>query len=320
MTKPLLFSTKRLPRRVEARVARDFTPRYAPHELPAKPEEILAGAQGAAALLVAVPDRLSAETIGALPASLRVIGTYSVGFEHIDLDAARTRGIAVVNTPDVLSETTAELALALLFATARRIGEGERLIRGQGWTGWTPTQLVGQAVIGQRLGIFGMGRIGRALAGMARGLRMEVHYRNRSRLAPELEGGAIYHDDDARFLASCDYLSLNAPGGAGTMHWLNAARLAALPPHAIVINAGRGTLVDDTALIAALRAGRIAGAGLDVFAGEPALNPAYLTLENAVLLPHIGSATGATRDRMGNAVLDGIDAILAGREPENRIA
>ncbi len=175
-----------------------------------------------------------------------------------------------------------------------------------------PTFHLGRNVSGKVLGIFGMGRIGRALASMARGLDMEIHYRNRNRLPPELEAGAVYHADDESFLGAIDFLSINAPGGAETRHWLNAARIGLLKPGAIVVNTGRGSTVDDDALIAALQSGHVAAAGLDVFNNEPALHPGYLALENTVLLPHIGSATVETRNAMGFLALDGIAEVLHG--------
>ncbi len=223
------------------------------------------------------------------------------------------------NTPDVLSVATAELAMMLILMAARRAGEGERLVRAGHWTGWAPTQLLGTEVSGRRLGIFGMGRIGRELARIARGFEMEIHYRNRTPLPPELEAGAIYHEDDASFLAASEVLSLNAPGGEGTRFWLNAERIAQLPRGAIVVNAARGSLVDDAALIAALRTGHLAAAGLDVYNDEPRLHPGYLALENVVLLPHLGSATTKTRDAMGHLALDGIAAVLRGETPPNLV-
>ena len=270
-------------------------------------------------MLCCPAEKLDAAVIAALPDTVKVIGTFSVGFDHVDVAAARARGMAVVNTPDVLSVATAECALLLLLAAARRAGEGERLIRRGGWSGWAPTQLLGAGVVGRPLGIFGMGRIGRELAKLAQGLAMVVHYRDMMRLPAELERGAIYHDSDDSFLAASELLSLNAPGGPATLHWLNAGRIAKLPRGAVVANAGRGTLVHDAALIAALRSGQVAAAGLDVYEGEPAVNPEYTTLENVVLLPHLGSATSVTRDAMGAMVLDGIDAVLAGREPSNLV-
>ena len=317
MDKPVLLVTRRLPPGIEARAARDYDARLNPGDTPRTGADVVRLAEGADAVLCCPADRLDAATIAALPARLRVLGTFSVGTDHIDLDAARARRLPVVNTPDVLSRATAELALLLILAAARRAGEGERLVRSGRWTGWCPTQLLGTLVSGKRLGIFGMGRIGRELARMASAFSMQVHYRNMARLPPELERGAIWHDNDASFLAACDILSLNAPGGPPTRKWLNADRLAKLPRGAIVVNAARGTLVDDEALIAALRTGQVACAGLDVYDGEPALHPAYRTLENVVLLPHLGSATTETRDAMGNLALDGIDAVLAGREAGN---
>jgi lactate dehydrogenase-like 2-hydroxyacid dehydrogenase len=177
--------------------------------------------------------------------------------------------------------------------------------------------LLGTQVSGRRLGILGMGRIGREIARMARGFEMEIHYRDMARLPPDLEQGATYHDNDDDFLPLCQFLSLNAPGGEGTRHWLNADRIARLPAGAVVVNAARGTLVDDDALVAALRSGHIAAAGLDVYNGEPRLNPAYMALENVVLLPHLGSATTETRDAMGRIALSGIAALLAGETPSN---
>jgi lactate dehydrogenase-like 2-hydroxyacid dehydrogenase len=319
MSKPILLVTRRLPPAIEARAARDYDARLNAEDTVRTGADVVRLAQGADAVLCSPAEKLDAAVIGALPASIKVLGTFSVGFDHIDIPAAKARGLAVVNTPGVLSVATAECALLLLLAAARRAGEGERLVRSGGWTGWAPTQLLGPGVVGRKLGIFGMGRIGRELATLARGLAMTIHYRNPRRLPPDLEQGAIYHDNDDSFLAESELLSLNAPAGAPTMHWLNSERIAKLPHGAVVVNAGRGTLVHDAALIAALRSGQIAAAGLDVYEGEPKLNPDYITLENVVLLPHLGSATAETRDAMGNMALDGIDAVLAGRKPANLV-
>lgn len=319
MTKPILVVTRRLPQAIEARAARDYEARLSPADAKVTGADILARAEGAAAILCCPAERLDAETIGKLPDSVKVIGTFSVGFDHVDIAAATARGIPVVNTPDVLSVATAECAMLLILSAARRAGEGERHVRSRGWEGWAPTQLMGTLVSGRRLGIFGMGRIGRELARMAGGFGMTVHYRDQMRLPAELEHGATFHDDDDSFLSVCDVLSLNAPGGEGTRHWLNAARIAQLPRGAIVANAARGTLIDDAALIAALKSGQVAGAGLDVYNNEPRVDPGYFELENVVLLPHLGSATTETRDAMGHLVLDGIDAVLAGKVPSNLV-
>jgi lactate dehydrogenase-like 2-hydroxyacid dehydrogenase len=319
MTKPILVVTRRLPPAIEARAAQDYEARLSPDDAQVTGADILARADGAAAVLCCPAERLDAETIGKLPGSVKVIGTFSVGFDHIDIAAARARSIPVVNTPDVLSIATAECAMLLILAAARRAGEGERMVRAGNWAGWAPTQLLGTLVSGRRLGIFGMGRIGRELARMGGGFAMPVHYRDQARLPPELEQGATFHDNDDSFLASCDVLSLNAPGGEGTRHWLGAERISKLPRGAIVANAARGTLIDDAALIAALKSGHVAAAGLDVYNNEPRVDPGYLELENVVVLPHLGSATVETRDAMGHTLLDGIDAVLAGRTPRNLV-
>ena len=317
MSKPALLITRRLPAAIEAEAAADFDASLTASDTPIP--DLLARAQGKAAVLCCPGDRLDAAAIAALPDSVKVIGTFSVGFDHIDVPAATAKGIAVCNTPDVLSVATAECAFLLMLVAARRAGEGERMVRAGKWEGWCPTQLMGTGAAGRKLGIFGLGRIGRELAKMARGFGMEIHYRDMVRLPPELELGAVYHNDDDSFLAQCEVLSLHAPGGDGTRHWLDAARIAKLPKGAVVVNAARGTLVDDAALIAALKSGQVAAAGLDVYNNEPKVDPGYLTLENVVLLPHLGSATVETRDAMGRLVLSGIKTLLAGGSPKNQV-
>lgn len=307
----MLLITRIMPPDVLARARREHEVRELRLTGAFNPRDVLDNIDGIKAILCIPADRFDAGLINALPPAVRVIGTSSVGLEHIDLDAAAARGIAICHTPDVLTEATAELTLMLMLMAARRAGEGERLLRAGLWQGLTPTFLLGRNVSGKSLGIFGMGRIGRALARMARGLNMQIHYRNRNRLAPELEQDAVYHAEDAGFLASLDFLAITAPGGPATRHWLNAERLALLKRGAIVVNSGRGTTIDDDALIAALASGHVAAAGLDVFAAEPQVPPGYLALENVVLLPHIGSATVETRNAMGFLALDGIRAALS---------
>lgn len=306
----VLLITRQVPEAVAARAEREFSTRALDMQGKFDAAVLLANLGGVDAILCTPADRFDAGLIAQLPQTVRVIGTFSVGLEHIDLAAAQARGIAICNTPDVLSVATAELALTLMLMAARRAGEGERLLRAGKWTGLTPTFHLGTGVAGKVLGILGMGRIGRELAEMARGLRMRIHYRNRTRLDSLLEAGAIHHDDDASFLAACDFLSINVPGGPATRHWLNAERISLLRPGAIVVNTGRGTTVDDAALTAALRSRHVAAAGLDVFSDEPAIDPGYLALENVVLLPHIGSATVEARNAMGFLALDGIAAVL----------
>lgn len=322
MRRPTLLQTRSLPDAVEARAARDYDIRR-----PEGPDRaldaaaLLDAAEGCDGILCAAGDALDAATIAALPESVRIIATFSVGTDHIALDAARGRGIAVTNTPEVLSVATAEIAMLLILMCARRAGEAERLLRAREWSGWAPTQLMGVTLEGKRLGILGMGRIGRELARMARGMGMAIHYRNRSRLPPAEEEGATFHASDDAFLASCDVLSMHIPGGEATRHWLDAARIAKLPLGAIVVNTGRGTTVDDVALCEALRAGHLRAAGLDVFTGEPAIFEEYHTAPNVTLLPHLGSATVETRDAMGFRCLENLDAqLLHGTEPPHRAA
>jgi lactate dehydrogenase-like 2-hydroxyacid dehydrogenase len=319
MARPVLLITRRMPPAIEARAAGNYDLRLSGADRPLADAELLALAADANAILCCPSDSMDATLLRALPASVRVIGTFSISTDHIDLNAARARGIAVVNTPDVVSMAAAEVAFLLMLAAAHRLGEGERLVRSGQWAGWAPTQLLGTLVSGKRLGILGMGRVGRELARMAKALTMPVHYRDLVRLPPEAEAGAIWHADDASFLAVCDVLSLHAPGGRATRKWLNAERIAALPRGAIVVNAARGTLIDDEALIAALRTGQVGAAGLDVYDGEPSVHPGYRALEHVVLLPNLGSATTETRDAMGHIVLDGIDALLAGHAPANLV-
>ncbi|UFN49964.1 D-glycerate dehydrogenase [Roseomonas sp. OT10] len=321
MTKPTILLTRRFPPAVEARAARDYDARLRQDDTPFTAAELARAAEGAAGILCAAGDPLGANAIRQLPASVRILATFSVGTDHIALEAAKARGIAVTNTPDVLNAATAEIAMTLILMCARRAGEAERMLRDRAWTGWTPTQLMGVTLEGKRLGVLGMGRIGQTLAHMARGFGMEIHYRNRSRLPAAEERGAIYHDSDEDFLGAIDILSMHIPGGEATKGWLDAGRITLLRPGSIVVNTGRGTTVDDAALCAALHSGHLRAAGLDVFAGEPKIFEGYHNAPNVTLLPHLGSATEETRDAMGFRCLDNLDALLRrGEEPPHRVA
>lgn len=320
-SRPVLLVTRRLPEAVEARAARDFDARLNPEDRALSGADIaaLAAETGAGGILCTAGDRLDAAAIAALPDAVRIVATFSVGTDHIDLNAAKARGLIVTNTPDVLTDATADIALLLMLGAARRASEGERMIRAGAWTGWTPTQLLGTHLGGKRLGIIGMGRIGQAVAQRARAFGMTIHYSNRRRLPVEQEAGAVYHADPEAMLAVCDVLSLHFPATPETTHWLNADRIGRLPPGAIVVNTARGSVVDDEALIAALASGRLAAAGLDVFENEPNLHSGYRGLENCFLLPHLGSATVETRNAMGFKALDNLDAFFAGSAPPDRV-
>ena len=308
----------RLPEPVE----REFQARLDARFLDSFPREagaLRAALDGVAALVVTPPIKADAWLFEHLPPSIRALATYSVGLDHVDLAAAKRRGLPVVHTPDVLTDAVAETAMLLLLGAMRRATESIALIHSREWQGWNPRQIIGQGLDGKTLGILGMGRIGRTIARRARGFDMAVHYHNRSRLAPEQEEGACYHAAPEALMAESDVLVLAAPSSAATRRILDARRIALLPPGAVVVNIARGDLVDDDALIAALTAGRIGGAGLDVFNGEPRLDERYLSLPNVFLQPHQGSSTLTARLRMGQILLDGIDAVLSGRPASNRL-
>ncbi|MBE0584009.1 MAG: D-glycerate dehydrogenase, partial [Desulfofustis sp.] len=224
------------------------------------------------------------------------------------------------NTPDVLSDATAELTILLMLGAARRASEGERLVRSRKWKDWSPSFMVGVQMTGKRLGIIGFGRVGQVVARRARAFDMEIHYHNRRRVAADLEEGAIYHATPEALLPHCDFLALHCVASPETEKLLNAERIALLPDGAIVVNASRGVVIDDEALITALKSGKLYAAGLDVFNNEPDINPAYRELDNVFLMPHIGSATKETRDGMGFRALDNLDAYFGGKEPNDRVA
>jgi lactate dehydrogenase-like 2-hydroxyacid dehydrogenase len=317
---PVVLVGRKLPEAVEARLARDYQPRLNPDDRLYTSEDLIAAADGAAAILPCHTEHLTAEVIAKLPASVRAICNYSVGVDHVDLAAAKAQGLIVTNTPDVLSDATAEIAILLMLGAARRASEGERRVRGATWKDWSPSFMVGRQITGKRLGVVGMGRVGQVVARRARGFEMEIHYHNRRALDPAAEAGAVYHESLDSLLGVADVLSLNCPSTPETKGLLNAETIARLPEGAIVINTARGALVDDEDLIAALASGKVAAAGLDVYNNEPDIHPGYRKLTNTFLLPHIGSATLETRDAMGFRALDNLDAIFAGRAPQDRVA
>ncbi|WNJ99336.1 D-glycerate dehydrogenase [Thalassospiraceae bacterium LMO-JJ14] len=319
--KPTILVGRKLPEAVEARLKRDYNPILNPDDKLYSSDELIELCQQADAILPCHSEHFTADVIARLPDRIKAIANFSVGYDHVDTEAAKKRGIIVTNTPDVLSDATAEIAILLMLAAARRASEGERLVRSKQWKDWSPSFMVGTQVTGKRFGVIGMGRVGRVAAERARGFDMEIHYYNRKRLDPELEKGAVFHADVDALLAHADVLSIHCPATPETKGLLNAEKIALMPDGAIVVNTSRGAVIDDDALIAALKSGKLAAAGLDVFNGEPAdIHPGYRALENVFLLPHIGSATRETRDGMGFRALDNLDAIFAGREPGDRVA
>ena len=318
--KPVVLVTRKLPDAVEDRLRRDYDPIFNPDDALYSSEVIIERATGTDAILPCHTEKFTAEVIARLPESVRVIANFSVGYDHVDIEAAKARGLIVTNTPDVLSDATAELTMMLMLGAARRASEGERLVRTREWKDWSPSFMVGTQVTGKRLGIIGLGRVGRVVAKRARGFDMEVHYHNRRRVPPELEEGAVYHPTPEGLMPHCDFLTLHCLASPETTGLLNAERIALLPDGAIVVNASRGAVIDDNALIAALKSGKLAAAGLDAYNNEPDIHPEYRELFNVFLMPHIGSATRETRDAMGFRALDNLDAIFAGREPRDRVA
>lgn len=315
MRKAKVFVTRKLPDRTEARLAQEFDASLQSEGPVLSERAIIDGAKGADALLCAPGDPITRNVIEALKGSLKVISTFSVGFDHVDVKAAAEAGLPVGHTPDVLSDATADLTWLLMLAAARRAHEGEALVRTGNWTGWTPTQLMGKQVSGARLAILGMGRIGQGVAQRARGFGMDIHYHNRTRLSADKEHGATYHDSAESLFKVADFLCLLCPLTPETKGIVNAETIDNLPQGAVVVNTGRGPVVDDAALIEALKTGRVAAAGLDVYDGEPNLHPGYKDLDNVFLLPHLGSATVATREAMGNLAIDNIAAVFAGGRP-----
>jgi glyoxylate reductase len=308
--------TRRLPEAVEAKLAARFDAELNRDDAPFGPDRLGEAMRRCDVLAPSVRDRIGSRMIGLAGERLRLIANFGAGTDNIDLDAARARGIAVTNTPGVLTEDTADLAMALILIGLRGLGQGERNLRAGRWRGWGPTDQLGRGLGGKSLGIVGMGRIGAALAARARAFGMTVHYHNRR---PLPDPDARYWPELDSMLAEMDVVSLNAPYGPETHHLLDRRRLGLMRPDAWLVNAARGGLVDGEALIEALAAGRIAGAGLDVYPNEPEVDPRLLALPNVVLLPHLGSATLESRTAMGEKVLANIIAFSEGRELPDRI-
>ncbi len=319
--KPVVLVTRKLPAAVEQKLAESFATILNPDDKLYSTEELLELAAGADAILPCHTEKFPAETIAQLPARVKAIANFSVGVDHVDLEAARQKQVIVTNTPDVLSDATAEIAILLMLGAARRASEGERLVRSQQWKDWSPAFMVGRQITGKRLGILGLGRVGQVVARRARGFEMTVHYHNRTPLHPDQAGNAVYHASVEELLAATDVLSIHCPASPATQGLINSERLAMMHRDAILVNTSRGGVVDDDALVAALQAGNIGAAGLDVFNGEPdRIHPGYRQLDNVFLLPHIGSATVETRDAMGFRAIDNLVAIFNGEEPGDRVA
>jgi lactate dehydrogenase-like 2-hydroxyacid dehydrogenase len=316
---PKVLVTRKLPRPVEARLTKDFDAVLNSEDTLLGHPELRDKSQAMDGLLITPGEKFTAEFIATLPSTIRIIATFSVGHDHIDLQAAKSQGIAVTNTPDVLTDATADIAMLLILGAARGASWGERMVRENRWTSWSPTAPLGYDVTGKRLGILGMGRIGQALAKRARGFDMEIHYFNRTRLPPDKEKGARYHSSLDEMLPLSDFLSINCASTRETRGIINTRALSKLPEGAILVNSARGDIINDDDLIAALKSGRLAAAGLDVFRNEPKIDPRFRQLDNVFLLPHLGSATPNTRTAMGMRAVDNLEQFFSGKPPRDRL-
>ncbi|HEX9702804.1 MAG TPA: D-glycerate dehydrogenase [Rhodospirillales bacterium] len=319
--KPLVVVTRKLPDVIETRMMELFDVRLNVDDHPMTADELVDAVKLAEVLVPTVTDAIHGKLIAQAGPQLRLIANYGTGVDHIDINAARGRNITVTNTPDVLTEDTADMTMALILAVPRRLVEGERLMRMGNWTGWSPTWMLGHRIFGKRLGIIGMGRIGQAVARRARGFGLSIHYHNRNRVHEDVEQEleATYWESLDQMLAHMDVISINCPHTPATYHLLSARRLKLLQPHAVIVNTARGEVIDEAALTRVLAAGGIAGAGLDVFEHEPAVNPKLLALDNVVLLPHMSSATFEGRIAMGEKVLVNIKTFVDDHTPPDRV-
>lgn len=319
MAKPVIWITRTLSEATLDRARRDYDVVWDAADTPASAEEIVAMSREVDAIIPCHSEQFSADVAARLDPRLKIVANHSVGVDHCDLPALKKKGIVVTNTPGVLSDATAELAMMLMLGAARHAVAGDRIVRSGAWDFWSPAFLVGKQVTGARLGIVGMGGVGRAFARMARGFNMEIHYHNRNRLDPEDENGAVYHADLDDLLAVSDFLSLHCPATPETMGLINATRLSRLPAGCVIVNTARGALIDEAALIEVVESGHVAAAGLDCFVDEPGGNPAFAAHDNIMMMPHVGSATVRTRDAMGFKALDNLDAFFRGEAPPDRL-
>ena len=319
--KPVVFLTRRLPESTETRMRELFDARLREGDTPLAHAELCAAVETADVLVPTVTDRIDSEVIAAAGDQLKLIASFGTGVDHIDLAAAKARGITVTNTPGVLTEDTADVAMALMLAVPRRIAEGDKVTRSGDWTGWAPTGMLGHRINGKRLGIVGMGRIGTAVARRARGFGLSIHYHNRKPVHPETEAEleATYWESLDQMLGRVDIVSVNCPHTPATNRLLTRELLSMMQPSAYLVNTSRGEVIDEVALADLLASRQIAGAGLDVYENEPYITAPLIGLPNVVLLPHIGSATIEGRLEMGDKVIINIQTFWDGHTPRDRV-
>jgi glyoxylate reductase len=320
-TKSQVVVTRKLPDATETRLMELYDVKLNVTDEPMSTSELAEVMKTAEVLVPTVTDQIDGGLIRGAGKKLKLIANYGTGVDHIDLEAAREKGITVTNTPDVLTEDTADMTMALILAVPRRLVEGEKELRSGEWTGWSPTWMLGHRIFGKRLGIIGMGRIGQAVARRARGFGLSIHYHNRNPAHDEIETEleATYWESLDQMVARMDFVSVNCPHTPATFHLLSARRLKLLQPHAVIINTARGEIIDEAALTRLLQSGEIAGAGLDVFEHEPAVNPKLMALDNVILLPHMSSATFEGRQDMGEKVIINIQLFADGHTPPDRV-
>jgi glyoxylate reductase len=320
-TKPLVVVTRKLPDAIETRLMELFETRLNRDDRPMSQAEIIEAVKSADVLVPTVTDTIDKTILTSAGPRLKLIASFGTGVDHIDLATARERAVTVTNTPGVLTEDTADMTMALILAVPRRLAEGERLMRSGAWQGWGPTAMLGRRIWGKRLGIVGMGRIGQAVAKRARGFGLSIHYHNRRNVHKDIEKEleATYWESLDQMLAHMDIVSVNCPHTPATYHLLSSRRLKLMQPSSYIVNTSRGEVIDEAALVRKLSSGAIAGAGLDVFEHEPAINPKLLELDNVVLLPHMGSATVEGRVDMGEKVIINIKTFVDGHAPPDRV-
>jgi lactate dehydrogenase-like 2-hydroxyacid dehydrogenase len=317
--KPTVWISRKLSDNTIARAENSYNVILNAEDTISTAEQIIEMSKQVDAIIPCHSEIFNADVAAKLGDRLKIIANHSVGVDHCDLPALQACGITVTNTPDVLSDATAEIAMLLLLGAARRAAQGDHMVRTGQWDGWSPSFMVGHQVTGKKIGIVGMGRVGQVMAKRARGFDMEVHYYNRTQLNAEQEQGATFHSSLDSLLSQANYLSLHCPATPETTDLINAGSLQKLPEDAILVNTARGALVDEDALVDALKNGKLAAAGLDCFKVEPGGNPALSALPNVFMLPHIGSATFETRDAMGFRALDNLDAFFAGKAPNDKL-
>ena len=319
MSKPVIWISRTLSAATLERARRDYDVIWDAADAPGSAKDIIAMSAKVDGMIPCHSEHFSADVVANLDPRLKIVANHSVGVDHCDLPALKAKSIIVTNTPGVLSDATAELAVMLMLGAARHAVAGDRFVRSGEWDFWSPALLVGKQVTGARLGIIGMGAVGRAFARKMRGFDMKIHYHNRNRLSPEDEAGAVYHENLNDLLAVSDFLSLHCPATPETIGLMNAARLARLPKGCVIVNTARGNLIDEAALLNAFETQHIGAAGLDCFVSEPGGNPDFARHENIMMMPHVGSATGKTRDAMGFKALDNLDAFFRGDIPPDQL-